>query len=87
MNIPFAAGPGASSAYNPDEPAPMLTVEETITCPYCWQRIGVLLDLSVSEQEYVEDCSVCCRPILIRCQATRGELSAIEVTAESGGCG
>ena len=62
----------------------MLTVEEAITCPYCWQRIDILLDLSVSEQEYVEDCSVCCRPILIRYQATRGELSAIEVTAESG---
>ena len=25
----------------------------------------VLLDLSVAEQRYVEDCEVCCRPILI----------------------
>lgn len=25
----------------------------------------MLLDLSVSRQEYVEDCEICCRPILL----------------------
>jgi hypothetical protein len=39
--------------------------EHFFTCPYCWQEISVLLDLSVSEQSYVEDCEVCCRPICI----------------------
>jgi hypothetical protein len=32
-------------------------------CPYCWQRISMLLDLSVSDQSFVEDCEVCCNPI------------------------
>ena len=36
---------------------------ETITCPYCWESIEITLDLSVDEQQQVEDCSVCCRPI------------------------
>jgi hypothetical protein len=36
-----------------------------LQCPCCWETIEVLVDCSVPEQEYVEDCSVCCRPIVI----------------------
>jgi len=36
---------------------------KTIECPYCGESIEVLLDCSVDEQEYIEDCQVCCRPI------------------------
>ena len=36
---------------------------EDIECPYCGETIPVLLDLSGGDQEYIEDCSVCCRPI------------------------
>lgn len=32
-------------------------------CPHCWQEISVLVDLSVTEQQYIEDCEVCCNPI------------------------
>jgi hypothetical protein len=39
--------------------------EHDIQCPYCWETITILVDDSVSEQSYVEDCHVCCRPILI----------------------
>jgi hypothetical protein len=37
-----------------------------IDCPYCGERIELLVDCSASEQEYIEDCSVCCRPILLQ---------------------
>ena len=48
--------------------------EHVFTCPYCWQTITMVLDLSVDAQEYVEDCEVCCRPILVRVVADDGEL-------------
>ena len=35
----------------------------TITCPYCGERIELEIDCSAGDQSYVEDCSVCCRPI------------------------
>jgi len=35
-----------------------------IDCPYCGESINIMLDNSAGEQEYYEDCSVCCRPIL-----------------------
>jgi hypothetical protein len=38
--------------------------EVDIQCPFCWESIGVLIDCSVESQEYIEDCQVCCRPIL-----------------------
>ena len=39
--------------------------EHFFNCPYCWQTISMILDLSVEEQTYVEDCEVCCKPIEI----------------------
>jgi len=56
---------------------------ETITCPYCWEAIEITLDLSVAEQQQVEDCSVCCRPILVRYRAEDGELAALDIAAEN----
>lgn len=38
--------------------------EKTIACPYCGETIEVLLDSSDLEQQYIEDCQVCCRPII-----------------------
>jgi transcription elongation factor Elf1 len=38
-------------------------MEHFFTCPYCWQTISMVLDVSVGEQTYVEDCEVCCQPI------------------------
>ena len=61
-----------------------LIQQETITCPYCWQSIEILLDLSANEQRYVEDCSVCCRPIVISYSANGETLTALEIAAESG---
>lgn len=39
------------------------TVE--IICPYCGETIEILVDCSVSEQTYIEDCAVCCCPITL----------------------
>ena len=58
-----------------------LTETHEITCPHCGESIEVVLDLSESEQSYIEDCSVCCRPINIRVSATEGELIDLEATA------
>jgi len=37
--------------------------EQAIQCPYCGERISILVDCSVEDQSYIEDCEVCCRPI------------------------
>jgi hypothetical protein len=42
-----------------------LIQEANVNCPYCGEVISVLLDGSIDEQEYIEDCQVCCRPIVL----------------------
>lgn len=39
---------------------------QTIQCPYCGEWIELAVDPTAAGQAYVEDCSVCCRPIEIR---------------------
>jgi hypothetical protein len=35
-------------------------------CPYCGEQIDVVIDMSMGEQQqYIEDCFVCCRPIVL----------------------
>ena len=53
----------------------------SITCPHCGEGIEIVVDLSEPEQTYIEDCSVCCRPIEIRVSASEGEIIELETTA------
>lgn len=53
-----------------------------VQCPYCWEVIDLLIDCSEPEQECVEDCPVCCRPITVRISTDGGEL-AVTVRAEA----
>ena len=34
-------------------------------CPYCGEAFESSVDLSAGDQDYVEDCAVCCRPISV----------------------
>lgn len=38
--------------------------ETSISCPYCGEAIDVFIEAMDEEQEYIEDCQVCCRPIV-----------------------
>ena len=46
--------------------------EHFLQCPHCWETISILIDTSVGEQTYVEDCEVCCNPLefKVRCQGS-----------------
>jgi hypothetical protein len=58
----------------------MNTLEEvSLGCPNCGESISIFVDGSVEQQVYVEDCSVCCRPILLAVNCD--ELSGISVVA------
>lgn len=46
----------------------MYEIEHAFHCPYCLAPISMLLDPSIEQQTYVEDCEVCCSPIEIRYQ-------------------
>ena len=35
-----------------------------VNCPYCGELLKILIDCSESQQNYMEDCQVCCRAII-----------------------
>ncbi|MEE4463826.1 CPXCG motif-containing cysteine-rich protein, partial [Azotobacter chroococcum] len=37
---------------------------QSYQCPCCGETVEALLDLSAGDQQYIEDCPVCCRPLL-----------------------
>ncbi|MBT3694677.1 CPXCG motif-containing cysteine-rich protein [bacterium] len=39
------------------------TESTDITCPYCGESYELVVDTSGGEQNYIEDCFVCCAPI------------------------
>lgn len=49
--------------------------EYSFDCPYCWKQISMLLDLSSGGQSYIEDCEVCCNPIVISFDSSDGAIS------------
>jgi len=52
-----------------------------VTCPYCGETVSVALDPGGGEeQQYVEDCPVCCRPMELLVQ----RLGDGEFTVEAG---
>ena len=55
--------------------------EHFFQCPYCWEQISMLLDVSVGSEKYIEDCEVCCNPIEVNLAFEAGEL--ILFSAES----
>ncbi|MEX0964414.1 MAG: CPXCG motif-containing cysteine-rich protein [Pseudohongiellaceae bacterium] len=52
-------------------------------CPNCGEPIQLLIDCSIPEQEYTEDCQVCCRPIQITARVDSEGIPAITVQNES----
>jgi hypothetical protein len=56
--------------------------EAIVTCPHCGESNEIALDPGSGEdQEYVEDCQVCCRPILMYVRYGRDGSAQVEVYA------
>ncbi|MCW8825511.1 MAG: CPXCG motif-containing cysteine-rich protein [Gammaproteobacteria bacterium] len=58
-------------------------IERDIECPYCGETITVLLDCSVDNQQYIEDCQVCCRPITLNVSIDFDGEAAVVVSHEN----
>lgn len=54
-----------------------------VHCPACGEPLELAIDPSAGSQAYVEDCEVCCRPMLVR--VAIGADGALEVTVEAEG--
>jgi len=59
----FEHGPADDDDAPEDGATGPTDTEARVTCPWCGEVVEITLDPSGGgEQEYVEDCEVCCRP-------------------------
>lgn len=52
--------------------------EQFFSCPHCWETVSMLIDTSVEDQQYIEDCEVCCNPIQLTISIFEGEITRLE---------
>ena len=52
--------------------------EVALTCPACNAPISVLVDGSAGSQSYIEDCEVCCRPLVIRVMVSGQNIDSVQ---------
>ena len=56
--------------------------EVVVQCPHCGENITLVVDLSSGDQNYVEDCSVCCKPIDFEIQCDGEQVQSVTASKE-----
>jgi len=56
------------------------TVE--VLCPYCGESSTISIGIGEEDEEYVQDCPVCCRPWTVRVRFRRDGGADVTVGAE-----
>jgi len=57
-----------------------LISEGDICCPHCGEVFPLAIDTSIREQSFIEDCTVCCRPIQLLVRSRPGEIVRLEIS-------
>lgn len=55
-----------------------------LQCPNCWEQVAIVVDYEEAEQEIIEDCSVCCSPMVIALSAGDDDTLHAVVRMENG---
>ena len=70
---------GLEPVFEPGEGGDGLEAVAEVNCPYCGELLTLQLDLSAGEQTYVEDCQVCCQPMVVAMTLDEtGQLHGVE---------
>ena len=56
-----------------------LVEEFSLFCPSCNAPITVLVDGSAGNQSYIEDCEVCCRPMVVSFVVSSSGIESVQV--------
>ena len=57
--------------------------EKEAYCPYCGENISLLIDDTLQSQEYIEDCEVCCSPMIVNVEINSDEEILINTKREN----
>tara|TARA_B100000900_G_scaffold407060_1_gene419118 strand:+ start:1846 stop:2028 length:183 start_codon:yes stop_codon:yes gene_type:complete len=56
-------------------------IEYYFACPHCWEEQLKMIDPSVDEQNFIEDCEVCCNPLEFKIILKNNDVLSFSITA------
>ncbi len=56
-------------------------IEHYFDCPHCWETQLKMIDPSVCEQNFIEDCEVCCNPLEFNLSVMNNNLESFSVNS------
>ena len=56
-------------------------IEHYFDCPHCWETQLIMIDPSVDEQNFIEDCEVCCNPLEFNLSVINNNLESFTVNS------
>jgi len=54
-------------------------IEYYFDCPHCWENQLKMIAPSIEEQNFIEDCEVCCNPLEFELNITNNHLEYFSV--------
>jgi hypothetical protein len=48
-------------------------------CPYCFSSISMVFEIFYGEQQYIEDCEVCCQPISVSYSVHDNQVTNLQI--------
>jgi hypothetical protein len=59
-----------------------MEASQAIQCPFCGQEFDLVIDTSVTLQQFTTDCEVCCRPFEVFAECDPGEIVNLVVRGQ-----
>jgi hypothetical protein len=75
---------GLEPVFEPGADAQNAVQAITVDCPYCGEPFETTVDVSAGSFSYVEDCQVCCQPIVMRGEVDESGALASFLAAREG---
>lgn len=57
-------------------------IESRVSCPYCGETQLIFIDPSLQQQQYTEDCQVCCQPMIVRVRLENDDTAIVSALRE-----
>ena len=54
-------------------------IEHYFQCPHCWEDQLKMIDPSINNQSFIEDCEICCNPLEFELSISDNSLQSFSV--------
>ena len=56
-------------------------IEHYFDCPHCWENQLKLIDASITNQSFIEDCETCCNPLEFHIDVRNNVIESFDVNS------